>query len=147
MRKRDRREFERYVRACADMLELRDWSTRVDWGQPDTPPRVDSATMQWNASSESIPGRKAVVLTFPFECRDWDLDELRQTVAHELLHAHVAPMWEMVRVDLHEHMVQATYDVFADGFRRWLEYGVDAMADIAVKNLPLIDWPAPKESR
>lgn len=134
MRKRDRKALERYARVVADRLELRDWTVAVDL---ETPGSDDD----WHAYSDCTMGRKHVRVAITPACRDWPLEELRQTVAHELVHAHFAVPWEMVRRDLHGLLLQTAYDVFADGFRRTLEYGVDAVADALAKHLPLIKWP------
>ena len=140
MRKRDRKEFERYIRHIADEVELRDWSIGIIYEQPSSPKRQDGK--RWGASSESTPGRKYVGLTFPPDCRGWDRDELRATVVHELIHAHLAPLAEMCREDLHGHIVESAYYLFNDSATRWLEYAVDALADALAKHQPLIEWPA-----
>lgn len=139
MRKRDRKALNVYCRDLADKIELRDWTICVAVAVPDSPERTDGKT--WGASSDSLPGRKVVNLTFDPACRGWSLEDLRATVAHELIHAHFAQLTEMARNDLDGHLVDSAYDLFNKSFTRWLEYGVDAMADATAKNLPLIDWP------
>jgi hypothetical protein len=142
VKKRDYNVLREYVRDMADALELRDWTITVTVTEPDSPGRADGK--RWQASSESIPGRKFVYLTFAPDVREWRLQSLRSTVAHELIHAHFAPLIEMVREDLFQHLGRPTYEVFCDGATRWLEYGVDAMADATAKHLPLIEWPGAK---
>jgi hypothetical protein len=145
MNKRDRKALGDYCRDLADALELRDWTVLVTVDEPDSPARPDGKV--WQASSESTPGRKLVELTFAPDSRDWRLEALRSTVAHELIHAHFAPLIEMIRVDLFAHLGRPAYEIFCDGTTRWLEYGVDAMADATAKHLPLIEWPAAKRAR
>jgi hypothetical protein len=143
MRKRDRKALRRYCRDLADKLELRDWwvSTRVgDVGGPRD--RYDGKI--WGASSESVPGQKHVKLAFVEDCRGWDRRELRQTVAHELIHAHLAPMVEMTRVDLAPHLGQQAYELYDAAFTRHLEFAVDALADALAPSLQLIEWPKRK---
>lgn len=142
MRKRDRRALEEYVRWIANEIELRDWTIIVDIAAVASPERADG--QEWGATSQSIPGRKACTLTFPTEFRDRRLEEVRSTVVHELVHAHHAPMWEMVRIDLAPSLVQPTYDMFCCGYERWMEFAVDAVADALAKHLPLIEWPKAK---
>lgn len=139
MTKRDRKALGTYLRDLANKLELRDWVVDLVIAEPDTPPRPDGK--KWGASSESTPGRKWVTITFPSSCRDWPDWELRHTAAHELVHAHLAPLMEMIRVDLREHLGWPTYSLFCDGSTRWLEYAVEAWADTVAPRLPLIDWP------
>lgn len=140
MTKAHRRALGLYLRALADKLELRDWTVNLEIAKPDTRPRADGK--QWGASSESTPGRKQVTVTFPPEVTDWDPDELRQTAVHELVHAHLAPLMEMIRIDLREHLGWPTYSLFCDGSTRWLEFAVEAWADSVSKHLPMLDWEA-----
>lgn len=139
MRTQDRKALNAYCRDLADQMGLRDWTITVAVEEPTSPDRVDDAT--WCATSNSTPGRKVADLTFSPTIRDWKPEDVRNTVVHELVHPHFDPLFEMVREDLHTHVSQSTYDVFCDGARRWLEYGVDAMAEIIAPSLPLIAWP------
>lgn len=143
MKKRDRKALGAYCREIADKLELRDWwvSTRVE--DPGGPDRQDGK--RWGASSDSTPGQKHVKVTFDPGCRDWSREELRQTVAHELIHAHLAPMAEMERVDLTGHLSNEAHALFDAGFTRHLEFAVDALADAVAPSLPLIEWPNRKK--
>lgn len=144
MKKRDRKALGRYCREIADKLELRDYwvSTRIgDVGGPQD--RYDGKT--WGASSESIPGQKHVKLAFSEDCRGWSRENLRQTVAHELIHAHLAPMVEMERVDLSGHLSNEAHALFDASFTRHLEFAVEALADAVAPHLPLIDWPKRKK--
>lgn len=143
MKRRDYRAFNKYCRDMADALELRDWTILVIVAEPDSPDRADNK--RWGASSDSIPGRKLVELTFAPDIRDWRREALRTTVAHELIHAHFSPLVEILREDLHGHLGKQAYELLNDSATRWLEYGVDAMADATAKHLPLIDWPEPKK--
>jgi len=146
LRKRERKALGRYCREIANKLELRDWwvSTRVDnVGGPQD--RYDGKT--WAASSNSIPGQKHVMLAFDPGCREWSREELRQTVAHELIHAHLAPMVEMTRVDLEPHLADQAHVLFDAAFTRHLEFAVDALADAVAPHLPLIEWSKPKKRK
>lgn len=140
MTKRERKALGEYCRELADKLELRDWTINLCVEDPGGPGRPDGKT--WAASSESTPGRKYVDLTFAPDCRGWDRSVLRATVAHELIHAHFAPLTEIVRTDLAGHLGSQAYDLLNRAFTRHLEYGVDAMADAVARHLPLIDWPS-----
>lgn len=140
MRSKDQEALAEYIRDCADALELRDWTTLLTVGEPERP-RGRADDKQWQATSESTPGRKLVVITMAPDCRQWRRKALRSTVAHELIHAHFANLTEMTRHDLYPHLRQDVYELFDSNFTRWLEYGIDAMADVAAKQLPLIQWP------
>lgn len=139
MKKRDRKALGAYCRGAADMLELRDWTVWVSVEDPEDPGRPDG--QRWAATSESTPGRKRVSLTFAPDVRHWPRESIRSTVAHELIHAHFAPLIDMLRTDLHPYLHDEVFQVFNDGATRWLEFGVDAMADAVAPRLPLIEWP------
>lgn len=143
MRKRDQKALGAYCRDLADKLELRDWTVTANVEDPGTPERADDQS--WGASSESTPGRKYVTLRFRADCRDWSVEDIRATVAHELIHAHFAPLMEVIRTDLYSHLGRPAYVLLVDGTTRHLEFGVDALADAVAKHLPLIDWPKAKD--
>lgn len=140
MKKRDRKALGKYLRAVADKLELRDWTVCLAIGNPGGSNNARPDGLTWGASSDSIPGRKHVTVTFPEDVREWDLKILRQTTAHELIHAHFHPLSEMWRVDLHPHLHHQAYELFNDSATRWIEFGVEAMADALAPHLPLIEW-------
>ncbi len=142
MKKRDRKALGRYARDLADKLELRDWTVTIGPGDPGGPERADGK--RWGACSDSIPGRKYVTVTLTPDCREWSREDLRATVAHELIHAHLAPLMEVIRTDLAGHLAPSTHEVLCDGTTRHMEFAVDALADATAKHLPLIDWPDPK---
>ena len=140
MRKRDRKELGRYVRWIADEMGLRDWTLRIDIAQPEAPNGADG--MEWGASCAPIPGRKAATITFAPWQRNVDLEQLRETVVHELTHCHFFGLWDTVRRDILHPLGQTTYDVFVAGLERHMEYGVDAMAEALAPHMPLIEWPS-----
>jgi hypothetical protein len=121
----------------ADTMGLRDWTFDVLIGDPATDvPGVEAAF----ASIECVDGRKYASITFHPAIRDEPLEEIRDTVAHELIHAHLNPACEIVRVDACDLMQQDTYEVLMAGFRRNVEFAVDALAGALAPSLPLIDW-------
>ena len=143
MTKRDHKELRRYVRAVADLMELRDWTVQVDVGRPNSPDHADG--LEWGASCAPVTGRKFATLTFGPQLRHVLVEELRQTVVHELVHCHTFGMWDSVRHDLLVPLGQQTYDVFIAGFERQMENGVDALADAIAPRMPLIEWSEPKK--
>lgn len=125
--------LELYVRAIADALELRDWSIDVSRDAP--------SSEEFIASCSCAQSRKNASIYFSDVFRHVDPIEQRQTVVHELLHAHHEVCWRMVQTDLLSPLGQETYGVFCDGYRRAMEYAVDAIAEALARHLPLIDWP------
>ena len=142
MNAKDRKEFGRYFRAIADQMGLRDWRFEIEWSdQLSKPNYAADVEHDLGAQMNCIPGRRVGETTFAFSARDQPLDELRQTVCHELLHCHFAAMWHQVRQDLLERLGQDAYDLFIASFERNMEYGVDAAATAWAEELPLIQWP------
>lgn len=143
MKARDRRELERYVRWVANEIGLRDWTLQVAVTKkikrsPKTPDG-----QEWGATCRPTPGRKFALITFAAERRDDDLDELRQTVVHELVHCHFYGVWDTIRRDTLDLIdAQETYDTLIKGVERHMEYGVDAVADAIASYMPLIEWPS-----
>jgi hypothetical protein len=121
------------MRWIADEIELRDWTITL----ADEPCDSD-----YTAKINCIEGRKHAVIAFNPEFREMDPDDQRQTIIHELVHAHHAICWRMVQSDLIQPLGQETYNIFADSYRRGMEYCVDAVADALAKHMPLIEWPA-----
>lgn len=128
-----------YIRWIADAMGLQDWTFNVVIGQPDSPNNPDG--LEWGASCEPVPGRKAATITVaPWLCTA-DREQLRETVVHELAHCHFFGVWDTVRRDLHGPLGQQTYDVFVAGLERHMEYGIDAVAETIARHMPLIEWP------
>ena len=143
MNQRDRKELARYVRHIADEMGLRDWTFEVKVGDPDEEdeiPNCDDAL----ASIECVDGRKFAIITFVPDSRKQPPEELRDTVVHELIHAHLNPACEIVRVDAKDGFSQATYEMLMMSFRRSIEYAVDGLAEVISKQFPLIEWPKGK---
>jgi hypothetical protein len=137
-----RRELGRYVRACADLMELRDWTIGLAYERPEAPGGSAGDTGQeWSAALEGTIGRKNACLSIDPDCDGLPREELRQTVAHELAHCHFVALWHQMRIDLLARLSQDAYDVFIASAERNLEYGIDALADAVAPRLPLIDWP------
>ncbi len=133
MRKRDRRELGRYARAMADELELRDWTINLLYRPSD---RCNDAEIG------CVYGQKTANLQVSENFRQLDRDRQRQTITHELLHCHWhLPSEMVVTKDLEAALGAQADQLFAEGFRRQLEYAIDATAAALAKHLPYIDWP------
>jgi len=139
MKARDISELERYIRWIANEMGLRDWTFHVVIAQPTAKGSDDGSGHEWGAMCTPIPGRKHATLTFHPERRDDELAELRQTVVHELVHCHFFGLWDTCRRDL--PLDEEAYEMWIEGVRRHMEYGVDAVADAIAPRMPLIKWP------
>lgn len=132
MTKRDRKALGRYIRWVADAMELRDWHFSLDH-EPCEERLVGSCVCTNGARHATI----AVSGNF----REIDPEEQRETIVHELVHVHWETCWKMVQSDLGDALGKPVYYVFADSFRRGMEYGVDGLAKAIAKHMPLIEWP------
>lgn len=130
--KRDRRELGRYLRWVANEMNLRDWTTAVGDGYSED---------HLEAEAHCTIGQRHIVITFNEHFRDRDPEDQRETVVHELVHAHTDVCWKMVQADLADALGKPVYYVFCDSYRRAMEYAVDALSKTIAPNMPLIDWP------
>lgn len=137
LKKADFEEISTYLRACADLMELRDWTFNLAYEEP----KDDKS----GAAIECIYGRKWADVFIRGDAPERPIEEFRQTIAHELVHCHLIVMWQMVQTDLLPHLGQTAYDLYCDAFRRGMEYAVEALSESIAPRLPLIQWPADKK--
>lgn len=136
MTKADWDALARYVRWVANEVGLRDWFLWLDH-EPCGRLGADLDGHGSMAECEASKGRKHLRIRVCKDFREALLAEAqRQTIVHELLHAHFAAMRQYVA------------DAYPDNPAAWeafntlLEFGVDAVAEEWSKNLPLVKWPA-----
>lgn len=132
MRATDRKVLLAYVRSTADALGLKDWTFEV---------LADPCEDDCLAHVNPCEGRRVATICFSGDFRERKQVEQRETVVHELLHCHHVAAADIVRLDLIKQLSQSTYDVLWFGFKRQLEYMVDALASVVAPHLPVIDWP------
>jgi hypothetical protein len=125
-----RRAFTPYVRALADLMELRDWTVSVDDSAP------DDGMM---ASVHCAYGRKNLTISLSDGFLDEPEGRQRQTVAHELVHAHLQPMHQMLHGELQSSAFAA--------YKLPMEYAVDAIAEGWARHLPLPSQVRPSERK
>ena len=132
MTKHEREVLGEYVRSVADTMELRDWRIEIS----DEPAPVDS-----HGHVTNTYGRKLAVIRFAADFRSLDAEQQRHTVVHELVHCHLESATNMVLNDLESHLSKQSDQLFWEGFKRQIEYGVAALAYALAKHIPLIVWP------
>ncbi len=113
-------------------MELRDWRICL---LPE--PAEDDSCGQIKV----IYGRKVAEMRVNSRFREYTLENQRDTIIHELVHCHLESPCNMVQNDLEALLGSATDGVFWEGYKRQMEYAVDALAKAIAKHLPLIDWP------
>ena len=116
-----------YIRDIADRLRLRDWTVRV---KDDGPEGRDD-----HASVQCVYGRKLANIRLSDEFLGDDPEEQRHTVVHELLHCHLVDGWWYAHGRLD--------DAGRDAFTRFMEKGIDGLADAIAPLMPLPAVPAP----
>lgn len=125
----DRERLKDYIRTLADQMGLYDWALRLG----DDPPNIEGAA----ASNYTVYGRQYATIRFDDEWFDYEPDELRTYVVHELVHCHTAKMcwaFDNVKDVLGEGSL---YRLANMAFTDAHEMTVDAIATAWAKTLPL----------
>lgn len=132
MTNRERKILGEYCRDSADAIELRDW--HIDLSKE--PCDEDSC-----AQSRCRYGQKRIELRFPddFPTASSPEDQ-RDTVIHELVHAHLDPPWKLLDEDVFGLLGREARALVVAEFTRSIEYAVDGLSRAIAKHLPLIDW-------
>lgn len=133
-----------YARALADEMGLRDWTFVTLDQEPETPPEYNGTDFRAEATCTPTPGQHTAVLRFRSDFDENRLEDIRNTVVHELLHCHMQAMHEMCRSVLLNEISQSTYNVFMGGFDMNWEYAIDGISRAWAAKLPLIQWPVEK---
>jgi hypothetical protein len=119
-----------YIRQLADLLGLRDWEIEL---------LSEPADGKRTAEVQPTIGRKCATINV---CRNWwslSLEEMRQTIAHELIHLHFANCLHVVQIDLANVRLigYPAFEVLIQTYIRQEEYGVDGLATAIAPLLPL----------
>jgi hypothetical protein len=125
----DRGELGKYVRHMADLMGLCSWLVMMKPGNPDGD--------DWGAMANVIHGRQVVNLWFRDGWDAWSADELRQTVCHELLHAHMNPLAHGILNRMAESIGKPAYEQAWAAMEEHLELVVDRIATVWAETLPL----------
>lgn len=135
---RDRRRYwGEYARDLADRMELRDWTVNI----VNEPPGHD----EWGASAECRYGRKFVNIRFCNSFDEWEPDNQRSTLTHELIHCHFAGITQYLS-DARGNVGKTWVSQLESVIVNQLEYGIDALADALAKSMPLPPT-APKKAK
>lgn len=151
MKKRRRQAIGNYVRHIGNEMGLRDWHFDIVF-----PGKLPASVLNEDdefagvASCTSVPGQKRATIAFVENFQHLPDEAIREVVVHELLHCHLAQMYEWGRHATLEHLSQSAYNVFMFGFATAWETAIDGMARPWAESMPLIDWeldgPATKET-
>lgn len=136
---RERKLLGPYVRDLANRMGLRDWTIHL-MHEP-----TDDADA-W-ADVTPLEGRKHANIRL---CRDWagmSPADKRHALVHELIHCHLAPVQDAIRLDLVRPPGQTAYDLAFGGYRRTVEYAVDGLADAVGPLMPSYPDVSPKPAK
>jgi hypothetical protein len=124
----DRDELGRYLRSLADEMGLRDWIV----GIADVPPDVEDC----NASITIPHGRQYAMVHMAPGWEERDVDSLRQTMVHELLHCHFAPL-QWVTDSTASTLGMAAFQILSSAHNTAEEVAIDTIAREWAESLPL----------
>ena len=133
-----RAAVEGYVRELRNALGLGHWSILL----PDEYPSDDPEGV-W-AEITPTEGRYRAKLRFGTGFFELDAEETRNTIVHELLHLHFNRAGDVVRLGPYrQELGQTLYNSLHEQVKTEIEYGIDALATIIAKRLPLPleKWP------
>jgi hypothetical protein len=117
-----------YVRDLADRMGLRDWVINI---MKDPPENVNHG-----ACIDVIYGRRVANLQFREEWPEWDSEQLRSTVCHELVHCHINPLRNAID-NIEAAVGKMIYDPLYNSVTDYIEYATDAIATAWAETLPL----------
>lgn len=132
MNERERDALIGYIRWVANEMELRDWTFDLS-----------SRPADRDCYAQIFPtyGQKHAEISVDENFRTLDADKQAQIIAHELVHCHLEAASNMVFADLEPYLGKAADQIFWNGYKRQMEYGVDALATVIAKHMPNISWP------
>jgi hypothetical protein len=128
-----------YLRSVADVIELRDWEV-VLADEPSEEGTFGQARCRYGAKRIEI----ALPTDFPTAST---LEEQRDTVTHELVHAHLDESHKLVEEDIVAPLGREARALAVSSYTRAIEHAVDALTKALAKSLPLIEWPKPKKTK
>jgi hypothetical protein len=120
---------ETYIRVLQKKLRLQDWTVTIDW---DTVVPDDDAYAQNTAETRS----KHCCISFSNKFLELDPELQRQTLVHEMLHAHFFPLADLVDITVSELVKRSAHNIFSVAMDHQVEYAVDALADAIAPLMP-----------
>ena len=124
----DRDELGAYIREMADIMGLRDWHLNL---RHDPPDREECA-----ADIDVVYGRRAAAIRIQTGWEHWKPEDLRSTVAHELIHCHLNPSRNVLD-NMEQAIGQMLHNTAYNALTDYIEYATDAIATAWAEFLPL----------
>jgi hypothetical protein len=128
------RYWQAYIRALADLLDLRDWEVILTREWPDS----NSA---WASNFTYYGQRRCEIRINPTLFFQESAESQRRIITHELLHCHTDGVWEAIRIYCNGQE-GAEASLFERYFKQQGEWMVDSLATAIAKHLPLPEQEA-----
>lgn len=135
MTKAKRNAVTKYLNVLQAHMELRDWDVAVS---------EEECENDYDARIYLTYGRKLARIVLSPDFLSGTPEEQRHTLVHELVHCHLEPACNMVQNDLQTPLNKSADMLFWAGFRRQMEYGVDALACALAPHMPLPAYHQPR---
>jgi hypothetical protein len=110
----------RYTRSLADRVGLRDWTFIIQ-----TAPDSDDTNI---ASVTPTEGQFKAVICLSKDFADRPVEDITNTLVHELIHCHHRDMSDMIRLALPSYLGGPAFSMFHEAYRQAEERSVDALA-------------------
>lgn len=117
----------RYVCEACELVGLRDWTVKVS---------ADPAPPDCHASIDCTQGRKVAVVRFGDSFWALTAEEQRDTVAHELIHAHLSALEYLLQA-ARPVMGEAAFSVLRNAHHEAIEWATDALSAPVARGLPM----------
>lgn len=124
----DRERLETYIRQMAALMGLKDWEISLEAGNPENENHA--------ACCATVYGRRILNIWFREGWEEWDGDELRVTVIHELLHAYHNPLRGPID-NLQPHIGGLAHALTLEAYNDLMEVAIDSIATAWAETLPL----------
>lgn len=136
----DKQRLEAYVRDCADLFGLPHWEITLDDESAD-----DGNIAQIQLLRVAFRAYLRVAADFA----ERGVDEIRETIVHELVHLHFANALYVVEDDFKKNpaIAKATAEAITEAYVRQHEIAVDSIARAIACDFPLIQLPKQKRHR
>lgn len=129
--KEDRAALLDYTLGIAGSLRLHDWAFIL---------REGAERGSW-AESISTYGKREFTIRFCKNFRKAPRAQVRETIVHELLHAHLQPTWQYLNVALPAILNRKATAAFRHACHQREEEAVNDIARAIAPFFPLIKWP------
>lgn len=131
----DQHKLEQYVVTIADLMGLKDWRFQVKVSEI-TSDHVLSRNTEAGATIEPLWANKSAVITFAPNWHERGPEDVRESVVHELVHAHLSHYTWMVGT-LEKQLGALAFGVFEDAMHIVDEYTTEAISIAWAETLPL----------